>query len=71
MVCQGLFLKLFLHPLFRFFFWLAITGWLVVFGIFEGGWIRWINFIIALMGLGVVIENAVKSIAYFRKDQHD
>lgn len=60
--------KLFLHPLFRFFFWLMVTVWLIVMGIFNNGWIRWINFIFALISLGSVIENAVKFIAYFRKE---
>ncbi len=61
--------KVFLHPLFRFFFWLAVTLWLVVFGIRESGWIRWINIIMAFIALGTVIENAVKSVAYFKRDR--
>lgn len=61
--------KLFLHPLFRFFFWLAVAVWLIVMGIFNGGWIRWINFIMAIISLRTVFENAVKSVTYFRKNQ--
>lgn len=61
--------KTFLHPLFRFFFWLAASVWLVVMGIFDSGWFRWIDFIVAFILFGSVIENAVKSVLYFRKHQ--
>lgn len=62
--------KLFLNPLFRFFFWLAVTVWLIVLGIFSSGWIRWINFIMAIISLGIVIENVVKTVAYFKNTQN-
>lgn len=61
--------KLFLHPLFHFFFWLVLTVWLIVMGISTGGWIRWINFIVAIISLGNVIENIVNSIRYFQNDK--
>lgn len=61
--------KLFLHPTFRLFFWLAVTVWFVVLGIIYGGWVRWVNFIMAFISLGMVIENVIKSVAYFKNDQ--
>lgn len=61
--------KLFLHPLFRFSFWLAVSVWLIVMVIFTSGWIRWINFIMAIISLGNVLENIVNSVRYFQNDK--
>lgn len=61
--------KLLLHPLFRFFFWLVVSVWLIVMGIFTSGWIRWINFIMAIISLGNVLENIVNSVRYFQNDK--
>lgn len=62
--------KIFLHPLFRFFIFLVATVWLTLLGIAESGFFRWVDFILAFILLGSVIENGVKSVAYFQKDQH-
>ncbi len=56
--------------MFRFFFWLAVTVWLVIMGIYDNGWSRWTNFFLVIIVGGLVIENALKATAYFRKDQH-
>lgn len=61
--------KLFLHPLFRFLFWSVATLWLIFLGISSSGWIRWIDFLLSLILLGSAIEYAVKSVAYFKKEQ--
>lgn len=62
--------KLLLHPLFRFFFFLAASVWLTLMGIAESGFFRWVDFILAIIFLGSVIENGVKTVKYVRKDQH-
>lgn len=61
--------KLFLYPLFRFFFWSVAAFWLIFLGISSSGLIRWIDFLLSLVFLGTAIEYAVKSVAYYKKEQ--
>ncbi len=61
--------KLFLHPMFRFFFWSAAAFWLIFLGISSSGLNRWIDFLLSLIFLGTAIEYAVKSVAYYKKEQ--
>lgn len=62
--------KVFLHLLFRLLFWSMLAVWLIVNGIFNTGWIRWINYILAIISFGSVIDNLVEFVAYFRKNEH-
>ncbi|WP_042221837.1 hypothetical protein [Oceanobacillus manasiensis] len=62
--------KIFLHPVFRFFIFLVATVWLTMMGIAESGFFRWVDFILAFILLGAAIENGVRSVAYFQRDQH-
>lgn len=62
-------MKLTLHPLFRFILWTAATVWLIWMGISESGWVRWVNFAMALVLLDSAIDYAIKSFHYYR--EHD
>lgn len=60
-------IKLLSHPLFRLLFWSVLMVWLFVMGLFSSGWFRFINFIMAIISLGNVFDNIVKSVKYFQK----
>lgn len=60
--------KVFLHPLFHFFLFLGATVLFISMGIAETGFFCWVNFILALIFFGSVIDKGLKSVSYFRKN---
>lgn len=70
-MCMSEFItKVFLHPLFHFFFWLAAAVWLFLLGLSESSLFRWVDFILSLIFIGSAIDSAVKTFMYCKNYSH-